>query len=328
MTGRSADKTARAVAERFGVAASDARRLVRTESCYVANQAEMDSYKECGVEKYEFVAALDARTSQICRDMDGKVFPVEEQSPGTNAPPMHPYCRSTTIAVFDDEVTEGLQRRARDPVTGKNELIPADMTYWEWEKWINEKYGAGTLDIERKKIKNHETDKKLHEKYKAIFGNNIPKSFAKFQELKYNNADEWTNLKSIKQQTINAMDFVDMDRLVGKLGNKETRLWYKTKDEKIPTLLDENLSSKEKAMQAVELRNTFRTQARDLMADQEKRKELDEKYPNKSFEELVEHKRKKYGMTDEEAYQDIIRSSQTTNSDFDQKAGIQKGDKE
>lgn len=194
MTGRSADKTARAVAERFGVAASDARRLVRTESCYVANQAEMDSYKECGVEKYEFVAALDARTSEICRNLDGKVFPVEKQCPGTNAPPMHPYCRSTTIAVFDDEVTEGLQRRARDPVTGKNELISADMTYREWEKWIDKKYGAGTVAKHTKMNYNASSDRKQFERYKALLGKNAPKTFSDFQKIKYGN--DWNDFKA------------------------------------------------------------------------------------------------------------------------------------
>lgn len=136
MTGRSGQKTAMAVSERFGVGASDARRLVRTESCYIANQAEMDSYRECDVDKYEFVAALDARTSEMCRNLDGKVFQLEKQRPGVNAPPMHPYCRSTTIAVFDDDVTESLRRRARNPETGKSELIPADMNYREWDAYM------------------------------------------------------------------------------------------------------------------------------------------------------------------------------------------------
>lgn len=194
MTGRSAEKSAAAVAERFGVGASDARRLVRTESCYVANQAEMDSYKECGIEKYEFVAALDARTSEICRNMDGKVFPVDKQRPGVNAPPMHPYCRSTTIAAFDDKVTEGLQRRARNPVTGKNELIPADMTYREWEKTIDEKYGDGTVDKRRKMQYNESSDRKQFERYKTILGKNAPKTFSKFREIKY--SDDWDAFKS------------------------------------------------------------------------------------------------------------------------------------
>ena len=44
---------------------------------------------------------------------------------------------------------------------------------------------------------------------------------------------------------------------------------------------------------------------------------------NRTFEELLEHKRKKYGLTENEAYKDIIRSSTTTNEKYDKIAGIQ-----
>lgn len=195
MTGRSAEKSAAAVAERFGVGASDARRLVRTESCYVANQAEMDSYKESGVDKYQFVATLDIRTSPVCQGLDHKVFLVSEGRAGVNMPPMHPYCRSTTIAYFDDASTEGMQRRARDPVTGKTELIPRDMTYSEWKKMIDEKYGGGTVDKYRKMQYNESGDRKQFERYKAILGKNAPKSFSAFQKIKYSDAYAWNNLK-------------------------------------------------------------------------------------------------------------------------------------
>jgi SPP1 gp7 family putative phage head morphogenesis protein len=181
------------------VGASDARRLARTESNYVANQAEMDSYAECGVEKYEFVATLDARTSDVCAALDGKVFPVKEQQPGVNAPPMHPYCRSGTIAYFDDDVMEGLQRRARDPETGKTYLVPADMTYPEWKKSVEEKYGAGTVDRARQisyNGHNIRADREQYERYKAIFGKQFPRSFSAFQTLKYFNEAEWNRFKS------------------------------------------------------------------------------------------------------------------------------------
>ena len=32
--------------------------------------------------------------------MDGKIFPVKEKQIGLNCPPMHPWCRSTTISVL------------------------------------------------------------------------------------------------------------------------------------------------------------------------------------------------------------------------------------
>ena len=134
MTGRSYDKTARAIAQRFGVGMSEARRLVRTDSCYIANQAELESYRECDIELYRYVATPDGKTSPVCRRLDGKTFPVEDGKPGVNMPPMHPWCRSTTIADIDEDILAGMQRRARDPETGEVRTVPANMTYEEWEK--------------------------------------------------------------------------------------------------------------------------------------------------------------------------------------------------
>ena len=59
LTGKSQHDMSAVIMEKMGVGAMQARRLVRTESCYVANQAEMESYKECEIEKYRFVATLD-----------------------------------------------------------------------------------------------------------------------------------------------------------------------------------------------------------------------------------------------------------------------------
>lgn len=46
--------------------------------------------------------------------------------------PMHPFCRSTTIIHLGGDVVPGLKRRARDPETGENKLVPASMNYQEW----------------------------------------------------------------------------------------------------------------------------------------------------------------------------------------------------
>lgn len=143
LAGKSQHEMSAAIMEKMGVGAMQARRLVRTESCYVANQAEMESYKECEIEKYRFVATLDMRTSEICASLDGKEFPVDKQQPNVNCPPMHPNCRSTTIAVFDAEIMEGMQRRAVDPETGKDIFVPADMTYEEWKKKFVDKKKDG-----------------------------------------------------------------------------------------------------------------------------------------------------------------------------------------
>lgn len=137
LSGRSPEKTARIIRETFGSTTYCARRLVRTESAYVSNAAVRSGYEEAGIDRYRFVATLDSHTSEICAELDGKVFPVSEAKAGTNLPPMHPWCRSTTIAEIDESTLKGLERRARDK-DGKVIRVPADMTYSEWK----EKYGT------------------------------------------------------------------------------------------------------------------------------------------------------------------------------------------
>lgn len=132
ITGRTEREAAEMLTKKFAGGSSKARRLIRTESCYLSNQLEMESYKECGIDKYQYLATLDLRTSEICRELDGKVFLVKDQQPGKNCPPMHPWCRSTTIAIIGEKRLEGMKRRARDPVTGKTYLVPASMNYREW----------------------------------------------------------------------------------------------------------------------------------------------------------------------------------------------------
>nr|DAM63517.1 MAG TPA: minor capsid protein [Caudoviricetes sp.] len=132
MTGRDTRETAQAIAERFNVGQNDARRLVRTESAFFHNQMELLSYEEADIEKYIFVAVLDKRTSRICQEHDNQVYDRDKAVPGVNCPPMHPWCRSTTVGYDEDADYSKLKRRARNPETGKVEYVPADMTYKEW----------------------------------------------------------------------------------------------------------------------------------------------------------------------------------------------------
>lgn len=132
MTGRSVRDTSQAIAERFEVGQNKARRLVRTESAFFHNQMELLSYEDAEITKYKFVAVLDRRTSHICQEHDNKVYDTDKAIPGVNYPPLHPWCRSTTIAHDDDIDYSKLERRARNPETGKVEYVPADMSYKEW----------------------------------------------------------------------------------------------------------------------------------------------------------------------------------------------------
>ncbi|MCD7881082.1 MAG: minor capsid protein [Clostridiales bacterium] len=110
----------------------NARRLVMTECSYIANQGHLMGYQGAEIECYIYLATLDLRTSEICRKLDGQRFPVAEAQAGTNLPPMHPHCRSTTMPDMDEGQLNRVNRAARDPVTGKSVTIPGYMTYKEW----------------------------------------------------------------------------------------------------------------------------------------------------------------------------------------------------
>ena len=109
---------AKRVSERFETAKkNDVERLLRTEVNYTLNQATLDGYKEAGIEKYEFSATLDSRTSQICSELHGEVFEIKKIAVGLNYPPMHPRCRSTTIPVID---YENLIKKGREEIGEKD----------------------------------------------------------------------------------------------------------------------------------------------------------------------------------------------------------------
>ncbi|WP_160111170.1 minor capsid protein, partial [Clostridioides difficile] len=120
--------------KKFNVSKSQARNLIMTESAFFASASRKDCFNNLDVEKYEIIATLDLKTSNICRELDGKVFDMKDYQVGITAPPFHPRCRTTTAPWFEDE--EGY-RTARGE-DGKTYYVPSSMKYKEWyEKYIN-----------------------------------------------------------------------------------------------------------------------------------------------------------------------------------------------
>lgn len=134
--GDSIDRTTQAIEKRLNVSYSNAARIVRTETAHMVGEATFDGYKASGVvKKYQFLATLDNRTSDVCQSMDLKVFNISEKVEGVNYPPLHPNCRSTTVAYFDDEISVGERIAKGDD--GKSYYVPANINYEQWY----EKYG-------------------------------------------------------------------------------------------------------------------------------------------------------------------------------------------
>lgn len=134
-TGQSIQKTAARFRDDFNVNQYYAERLIRTETNHFHNSAELEAYKEMGFEKFKFLATLDNRTSEICQEMDGKIFDVKNGLPGENIPPLHPNCRSTIVPYFKEYEPE--TRMYRNPMTGKNEYTYS-ISYNEWRKDFEE----------------------------------------------------------------------------------------------------------------------------------------------------------------------------------------------
>lgn len=156
--GESLERMASRISRRMSVARNNAYRLVRTETAYIYEQASMKAYEQCGIEKYKYLAALDGRTSPVCRELDGKVFRIKDAMPGKNYPPMHPNCRSTTVAEFDEGEDVAGTRLAKGG-DGKYYEVPGDMTYKEWhKKYVGEQENEGRKAMG--KIRDNITDLK------------------------------------------------------------------------------------------------------------------------------------------------------------------------
>ncbi len=138
ITGKRPDEITKAISDKLEVSKSNAKRLVLTESSAIHSQSRKAMYERMGVEKYEVVATLDLRTSDICRKLDGKVFDVKDYERVVTAPPFHVYCRSTTVPYYNDDIQAEIEntRMARDPETGKS-LRVENLTYKEWyDKYV------------------------------------------------------------------------------------------------------------------------------------------------------------------------------------------------
>lgn len=100
-TGRSRSTLVNTLMDACQVEHYKASRIVRTETNFIQNQSALQTYLNNGCQEYEFYAAIDSRTSKICRSLHKKIFPIDAGKAGTNMPPMHPNCRSTIIPVLN-----------------------------------------------------------------------------------------------------------------------------------------------------------------------------------------------------------------------------------
>lgn len=147
MLGADPQKTIDSLAKKMNTSKNNAGRLVMTEEAYFSSAAQKDCFESLGVEQYEIVATLDSHTSDICRSLDGKHFPMKDYQPGVTAPPFHVYCRSTTVPYFDEQFDIG--ERAARGADGKTYYVPDDVTYSEWKKAFVDGDKSGFAEVQK-----------------------------------------------------------------------------------------------------------------------------------------------------------------------------------
>lgn len=104
---------ARNLRQKFtNVSRKQAERLVYTEDTYLSCEAAITPFaNDPSFTQYRFACTHDGNACDICKALDGEAFPIKERTPGSNFPPMHPWCRCFFEIVEPD--LETLRRNER-----------------------------------------------------------------------------------------------------------------------------------------------------------------------------------------------------------------------
>lgn len=191
MSGEAWSKTADKLATTFQVEKYNATRLVHTEASHIHAMADLKAYEDIGAEQYRYLATLDYRTCERCQQWDNMVLPLSEAREGYNYPVLHPLCRCTTTIAVDLK-----NRRARDPLTGKNDIVDGSVNYSEWYNSLSDEQKEA-LKLAKRKDSNKTSDKLQHAKYVKVLGTKeVPRSFDKWIDIRYNDSEKYSELKS------------------------------------------------------------------------------------------------------------------------------------
>ena len=166
-------------------------RYARTMTTSAQNAGRYNSFRrarDLGVDlTIEWMATLDGRTRHAHRMMHGRRTTVDEPfytpdgytiyypadcSGMSDAPQQEIWnCRCTLRAMV-----KGYERE-----TIRSSPKMGDMTFEEW--------------VDAKEIPDTQADRKQFNDYKSLLGRKAPKTYREFQNIKYNNPEQWQNLK-------------------------------------------------------------------------------------------------------------------------------------
>jgi SPP1 gp7 family putative phage head morphogenesis protein len=176
----------------FGTTKRNAETLVRTHVTHVSNKARELTYEENTdvIKGVQYVATLDARTTDICAGLDGQVFKPTEGP----RPPLHMNCRSTTVPITKswDELGKEMKTDAfsklKEPKTenqlraSMNGAVPAKTTYNAWLKQQTPEFQNAVLGRRRAQVFRND---RLHLSRFVNYGTFPPKSLTVAELIAY-----------------------------------------------------------------------------------------------------------------------------------------------
>ena len=261
----------------------------------------------------------------------GKIDPAGSNDLSNTWLNLHPNCLHTLIRYTTAGKSEKQIERMKEFSSFENR--PANVDYRS-KKQIE---AYRNKEAERARYR---ADVKQHEKYRAVFGDDVPKTFETFEKHKKSNSSKYQKWehefrsmaqkasgleKSIESGTIRKSE-EELKKYIGQpiidKSDQAIREWYYANVHNIKNLVNENGNLEEEAHKAYDLRNGYKRTARDAMVDKMMSKFLDAEYPVQSFEKKIKRKMYRKGLNYEEALRDMIRTASKTNIRVDRGFGL------
>ena len=294
-----------------------ALRIARTEGHRIQVQSAMDAChkaKEKGADVVkQWDSTLDGKTRTSHQKVDGEIRELDKPFSNGLMFPSDPdggaaeviNCRCALLQKGKWELDGGFTKM--NNFTKQLETFESPEDYAEFKKSFFSK--------ENVRYMNYVT--KMEEKYDT-------KDFAKVLDAmntrEYNHYSKLLEGNPVFNKKVLTND--GKSSIMSSNNNKAVRKQYIDEVSKIKDNIDKSLPIEEQARQAFEARNAARDKARKMMTDKETLEKLKKEHPNKTFEELVESKMKRKGMSREEAIQDVYDTSTKTNKDVNKELGL------
>lgn len=237
----------------------------------------------------------------------------------------HPNCRHKSSTFYPD-INE-VPPQMDETEVKRNAELESEQRYNERQirKWKRMQEASVTDESKKlygRKVRTwQEKQRNLIKANPSILRRDYPREKTWNVPLDKSKIDDIITLSKKDRLAFARMDY--SPELDGKISNLAVREWYVEHDKRIPRMIDKKAPVEDQARQAFDLRNKYKLEARNMMRDQAERAELDAATPLTSFEEFIQSKMERKGLTRSEALADTVKTSTKTNKKVNNTLGVE-----